>query len=300
MADDLTCPVCASEAAPAGFKQSTVSARRFSLASCSTCGFSFVVDPRTDFANIYDADYYAGRGADPDVNYDLSVADPLATQRYEWQGVFSIVSSLTTVDRNTRWLDFGCGLGGLVRYVSEQGVDVVGHDEGYGAKRLQLDGLPYLAAADFERHQESFDVITAVEVIEHTIDPIATLRDMAGLLKPGGLLFLTTGNAEPFRGKLESWRYVNPDVHISFFEPRTLELAMRRVGLTPTYPGYVPGYNELIRAKILRTLGRKRSSRLEELLPWGAIGRLADRRFEVSAHPVGRKDAASPGLAPSV
>lgn len=249
-----------------------------------------MVDPRTDYENIYDSEYYAGRGADPDVNYDLSVADPQATQRYEWQGVYEIVSGLTTVDRHTRWLDFGCGLGGLVRYVRDHGVDVVGHDEGYGAQRLQLDGLPYVARSDFDSVRGTFDVITAVEVIEHLVDPIAALRDIAELLKPGGLLFLTTGNAEPFRGKLESWRYVNPDVHVSFFEPRTLDRAMRTVGLTPTYPGYTPGYDNLIRAKILRTLGRKRSARVEALLPWSLIGRAADRRFKVSAHPVGRRE----------
>lgn len=289
MTHELTCAICGAEAVPAGSKKSSVSDHRFSLASCAACGFSFVTDPRTDFENIYDSEYYAGRGADPDINYDLSVADPRATQRYEWQGVYEIVSSLTAVDGNTRWLDFGCGLGGLVRYVRDQGVDVVGHDEGYGAERLRLAGLPYLARADFAAHQQTFDVITAVEVIEHLIDPVSALRDMAGLLKPGGLLFLTTGNAEPFRGKLETWRYVNPDVHVSFFEPRTLDLAMRTAGLIPTYPGHTAGYDKLIRAKILRTLGRKRSSRLEALLPWTLLGRAADRRFKVSAHPVGLK-----------
>ena len=45
-----------------------------------------------------------------------------------------------------------------------------------------------------------------------------------------GLLFLTTRNAAPFRKRLSSWRYVVPDVHVSFFEPTTLAVALEVAG----------------------------------------------------------------------
>ena len=59
-----------------------------------------------------------------------------------------IVGSLVDLTPATRWLDFGCGLGGLVRYGRRQGLDLVGHDEGYGMQRMVLDGLPVLERAD--------------------------------------------------------------------------------------------------------------------------------------------------------
>src|SRR5215217_8257489 len=121
------CRICDHATVPAGAKWSSFSQRDFTLRTCTECGYSFVADPREDYEALYDAAYYAGRGADPDINYNLFIADPRCSQRFEWQGVVEIVSSLTHVDSSSRWLDFGCGLGGLVRYGQSQGLNIQGH-----------------------------------------------------------------------------------------------------------------------------------------------------------------------------
>ena len=61
---------------------------------------------------------------------------------------------------------------------------------------------------DFDCAQGSFDVVTAIEVIEHVLDPVAELRRIRALLRPGGLLFLTTGNAKPYSKRLLTWGYL--------------------------------------------------------------------------------------------
>ena len=62
-------------------------------------------------------DYYAGAGADPLVDYVGEIEYPAETIRiYEWRGLMSVVAALVPLRPETRWLDFGCGTGGLVRH----------------------------------------------------------------------------------------------------------------------------------------------------------------------------------------
>ena len=63
-------------------------------------------------------------------------------------------------------------------------------------------------------------MVTAIEVLEHLTDPMPVLHTIATVLRPGGILFVTTGNAAPHRAHLDRWSYVVPDVHVSFYERR--------------------------------------------------------------------------------
>jgi SAM-dependent methyltransferase len=282
--------VCGGLAEPAGSKRSDFSGRTFALAHCPTCHYSFVVEPRTDFAALYDENYYHGRGADPLADYEHELADPKSIRHYEWRAIADIVDDLPVPREGLRWLDFGAGLGGLVMQARERGVDAYGFDEGYPATRMTAMGVPSLDQTELAAHNGSFDVITAIEVLEHLVDPMTILYEIASLLAPGGYLFLTTGNAEPFRGRLARWQYVQPDLHIGFFEPGTLAYAFERVGLTAVYPERgAPGFRDLIRYKVLKTLGAKRRSTWEQLIPWSIAARVVDRRYGVSAQPLGHR-----------
>jgi 2-polyprenyl-3-methyl-5-hydroxy-6-metoxy-1,4-benzoquinol methylase len=263
--------------------------RQFELRHCPTCRLSFVANPCTDYARIYDEAYYRGRGADPLVDYVFEMEHPDQTvRRYEWRGIVKAVRSLVPLGPSTRWLDYGCGNGGLVRHVRDHvGCAASGYDVGWITSRARDAGLPILTDAGLEAAAGTFDVVSAIEVLEHLADPVDALRRVRALLKPGGLFFYTTGNAEPFRGRLTQWGYVRPDIHISFFEPSTLERALRDAGFRPEFRGFVPGFTDIIRFKVLKNLGLRRSAGWQRLLPWGAAARVLDRRLRISAHPVG-------------
>ena len=167
--------------------------------------------------------------------------------------------------------------------------EAYGHDEGWAATWMLEHDVPSLSQEQLATLQGTFDVVTAVEVIEHVPDPVGLMTEISALLRPGGLFFLTTGNAEPHRDHFLRWPYVNPDVHIGYFEPDTLARVYEQVGLRPEFRGYLPGFDDIIRYKVLKALKQHRQRRVEQLLPWSVMSRLVDRRHRVAAHPVGWK-----------
>jgi SAM-dependent methyltransferase len=260
------------------------------MARCSACGFAFITNPWLDFAAIYDDRYYEGHGADPLVDYRFELEYPeRSIRRYEWEGIAAVIAHVYGVhDPSVRWLDYGCGNGGLVRHLRDQGAaEAFGFDEGSIVAHASAQGIPIWSGADLDANEGSLDVVTAIEMIEHTLDPVAELRRMRRLLRPGGLLFLTTGNAEPYADRLNRWKYVVPEIHISFFEPRTLEHALIDAGFRAerTSPG--SGFDQILKFKVLKNLHLRRRSMLTDALPAGPIGRLADRATRLREHPIG-------------
>jgi len=290
--DDVLCRVCGRATDSAGERLGTFAGRTFHFRHCPSCRFSFVADPWTDYAAIYDDRYYRGEGADPYVDYYFELEHPEATvRRYEWDGIIAAVSALRPVDAQTRWLDFGCGHGGLVRHVaSRMGCDIAGTDTGEIVAAAREKGVRILDDSDLTALEGKCDVVTAIEVLEHLPDPVAALRRIRALLKPGGLFFFTTGNARPFRGRLTSWSYALPEIHVSLFEPETLATALRAAGFRAEFRPRLPGLDEIIRFKILKRLGFRRRSWMEKILPWPVLLPLLRARLEIGAHPIGWAD----------
>ena len=100
-----------------------------------------------------------------------------------------------------RALDVGCGAGLLAEPLARLGAEVTAIDaaeELIEAARTHAAGqnleIDY-RAAPVEDTEGQFDLVTAMEVIEHVADPQAFLRSLAARLAPGGLLILSTPNA---------------------------------------------------------------------------------------------------------
>ena len=98
-------------------------------------------------------------------------------------------------------LDVGCGAGLLAEPLARLGANVTAIDpaaELIAAARDHAAGqgleIAYRVAA-IEGLEGTFDLITSMEVIEHTADPQQFLNDLAKRLAPNGLLMLSTPNA---------------------------------------------------------------------------------------------------------
>jgi 2-polyprenyl-6-hydroxyphenyl methylase/3-demethylubiquinone-9 3-methyltransferase len=108
--------------------------------------------------------------------------------------------------RPVRLLDVGCGAGLAAEALARLGHDVTGldaageaieaaraHAEGEGLTIDYRTGIP----EDLVVKGEKFQVVTALEVIEHVTDPEKFIRLLARLAAPGGLVFVSTLNRTP-------------------------------------------------------------------------------------------------------
>src|SRR5208337_442557 len=145
-------------------------------------------------------------------------------------------------------LDVGCGAGLFAEPLARLGGDVLGIDPApasIGVARRHADEtgarLDYRAATleEVAAEPRRFDIVSAMEVVEHVADPAKFVALAASLLKPGGLFLSSTLNrtlksfALAIVGAEYVLRWLEPGTHRweQFVTPEEFSLAARTAGL---------------------------------------------------------------------
>jgi SAM-dependent methyltransferase len=147
-------------------------------------------------------------------------------------------------------LDVGCATGALLAALRDsgwepQGVEISEAQASYGERRF---GIPIRACGleDAAFPAASFDLVHASHLIEHLNDPVSFLDEVSRVLAPGGLLALTTPNADGFQARLlgPGWRSAIYD-HLYIFSSRSLRALLEsrgfRVRALVTWGGWARG-----------------------------------------------------------
>jgi 2-polyprenyl-3-methyl-5-hydroxy-6-metoxy-1,4-benzoquinol methylase len=100
--------------------------------------------------------------------------------------------------RGSKLLDAGCGTGWFSRQAVNWGAKVTSLDMGENllaevAKKCDSERI----VGDITRlpfPDGDFDIVVCSEVIEHVVDPKQAIRELARVVKPGGILVITTPN----------------------------------------------------------------------------------------------------------
>ena len=129
--------------------------------------------------------------------------------------------------RGARVLDAGCGSGRmldeLARYGRVCGVDLsseavaASRARGHEVVRARIEAMPFADA--------TFDLVTCLDVIEHTPDDRATLAELRRVTRPGGLLVVTV----PAYQALWSW-HDEVNRHFRRYDAPALRAAARAAG----------------------------------------------------------------------
>src|SRR4030095_2097009 len=190
-----------------------------------------------------------------------------------------------------RALDIGCGNGAFLSYLKLHGWNVYGVDVSPRAAEVAksvFDIDVFVGELnDVTFSPESFDFVHMSHVIEHMTEPIETLKRIAGLLKPGRLVYIETPNADSdgFKAMGKYWFPLEAPRHVDLFSPDTLREALDRAGLhtnsiwTTVFPGafswedtykreeifktFLPGRPQLRKTQIPRALTKLMASRIK-------------------------------------
>ncbi len=195
-------------------------------------------------AELYDADYFQGHGFDKSIDYVKDVRDYSdvkgedAPKKHfsldDWD--LDTIESLLqrTIPQppplgrgGGALLEIGCGTGVFLAKAREHGFECAGLElSSYAAEFVRKMGIPVetksIEEADFA--ENSWDVIVMREVIEHLPHPMESLKTIHKWLKPGGVLFMATGNYDCPERKLRGadWFYFMPEGHLYYFSNRTM------------------------------------------------------------------------------
>ncbi|MGA1979762.1 MAG: methyltransferase domain-containing protein [Sedimentisphaerales bacterium] len=229
----IDCPLCGNK----GFDEIAVRADDLHIVKCKNCSLVFL-NPRPvleDIGKLYEQDYYSDRVCGEMSFKGLPAS--VVNVRYYKPYAFDILTEKVELN-GRRTLDIGCSFGKWVYWMAKAGAKAVGIDlaEGcikWGKKNLNLD-LRQCAITDIDEPDNSFDVITMIDLIEHVAELGGFMKNLMKLLKPGGLVFVQTPNFESYYKYRQNWLFLHFGLeHILYFDTAVLDKLFMKYGMLP-------------------------------------------------------------------
>ena len=222
------CPICKSEnienknKIPSKHQEID---HKFSLMLCKICGHKFL----SEFpSKIYLEELHKN---DSKFLFSHDTNEVIEKERFKKNGFEKVkilsdhwIFKFVDINQGGEYLEIGPGLCALYKTF---------HNKNWHCQGLDLQ--PFINSPGIvnnldEIKNESKDIAVALDVIEHTIDPLDFLKNIKIKLKNGGKIFLSFPNADSFKSKIlnNKWDMVVPLAHLNFFSKKSIQICLEK------------------------------------------------------------------------
>lgn len=224
------CPACG----VSGGSLATVRPDGREVMQCPECGLGWVADFEP-LGQLHEDRHYFVATDDQTLSYgyaDYEIVDALDVL---WRAACVEVLQ----PRRGRIFDVGAAYGGFLDVVRHLGWDVSGIDISVSAGRVAEARGVTIRVGDFLEANiaDTFDVVTAWEVLEHVSDPAGFATKVANLLAPGGIaIFYVPDAGEYLSMRDSSWAGFQTSLeHAMYFGKESLGKILERAGFSVTF-----------------------------------------------------------------
>jgi SAM-dependent methyltransferase len=247
----------------------------YRLVRCPGCWLVWQSDPpRAEEMHLHYTD-----------SYHRLISAAGETSPHRWQGHKKI---LTQFKQGGALLDLGCSSGAFLEFVKgeswklsgiEMSADCARRAETRTGARVFVGDI-----LDAPFPQESFDVITCFDVLEHLYEPLKVMTKVREWLKPGGVFYVQVPNIDSAEARVfrTYWHGLELPRHLFHYSPASLKFlaesaGLREVSLETQRNPAVGTSLRYIWDDVFGAVGIKRTAvayRGEASLPWRAARKL--------------------------
>ena len=235
----------------------------FKLVRCTDCGLIYVSPrPTPKSHNVFhNRDYFRSFYHQ---GIDEFYAEKKDIYRWELRKNRPRLRFVEEYCRKGRLLDVGMGQGMFVNIAREKGWKTHGTDIcEYVAEYHLSRGINVFCGhlEDAGYPSDYFDVVTFWHTLEHTFNPLSTLREAYRIAKPLGYVIIAFPNTNGLGLRLRLFLHKPifhediPELHFYYFTRRTMALLLDEAAFSPVINTHEPSYSRRLRDAVTNRIG---------------------------------------------